>query len=168
MNNINNFDENKHNNNKKLRNKSSKNIIKNKNKYIPIKNRIKNIGGCTPNKYITNQKTNNINNSKFLNDNDNENIFINQLNDNYYNLEEEREFLLQMAAKKNLQQFSNLNNNDLSDESNLKKDKDYDKTNVNNQNDGKKITADVLIKAIPKIDDDTMLTLLKFMNVNKI
>jgi len=135
MNNINNYDNIKKNNKRKIRNKSMKNdkVIlnknKTKNKIIPINNNYKKNKGYTPNKYIisynSKNKNNKINSSNLLNNNIY--LIIDQLNDNNYNLEEERNFLLQMGAKKNLQQFPDLNNDDSSEKTKLRKEK------INNQ-----------------------------------
>ena len=120
MNNINS------NENKKLRkNKSSKKVVLT-NKIIPLNDKIRN-NGYTPNKYNSNFRTkklcNKINNSV--------NLLINNIS-NEYNLEEERNVLIQMKANKILPQFKNINRVELTDYKNIKNKNKINITENNN------------------------------------
>ena len=128
MNNIDNNDNSRNNNKHLIKNKSVTNnkinIKQNKKKIIPINNKIKNLKSLDhfiwfssyksskvnnefiPNKYINSYKSKKVNNK--INDsnlqyNHFDNINYN-INDNNFNLEEERKFLIKMAEKKKLHQ----------------------------------------------------------------
>ena len=103
------------NNDKKQRNNKTKStdkiiINKNKRKIIPLRNKRNNKhNDYTPNKYFINHKLKNYinkNNAELLE----KNININDINNNNYNLEEERKILIQMAERKRLYHIPSVNN----------------------------------------------------------
>ena len=118
-------------NDKNLKNKSNskdKIILKNK-KFIPFKVNIKNkVNYFTPNKYLVNGKSNNkINKSLDKNQ-------TKDLNNHYFDLEEERKILMQMATRKTIPQFNCVNKIKFSEKKKIRNEKSKLNNSINKKN----------------------------------